>query len=144
MKTVEDAAEFGELLTSERALIFIHVDWSAYSVRARAGLAEWESAWNQAESGRQVSISTVLPDQQDFVQEWLRKSGNSELQCLESAALQQPVPSEPRDYGSTGSGTLLFIRSGQIVDMELVAERLIQTHEGRNELDSRVQRVLWE
>ena len=147
MHRAAEESDFRERLQADRALIFVHTSWSAYSFRVQAGLEEWERLWDASQKSRVIEVLEVEPDEQPFVREWLEHSANEQIYAIERAAgfpdRWATGTGKAGDYASLGSGPLVLLRAGLVVDFVGAPEDLLTDPSRRKELDRRVHDALW-
>lgn len=130
------------MLAAARAVVFLHNSWSAYSLQARSGLEEWEREWNNRHPEIPLWVAEVDPDEQAFAEQWLKQQGNEAINALERQK-GGPDPwatgtKKVGDYASLGTGPVIVLRLGQVVDFEPFGWRLLGSASSREEWHRRV------
>ncbi len=97
MQSVATEAEFAQVFRADHAIIFIDFAWSGQAWLSAAVIGEWERTSNVWGVG--CPVFKVRPDEQLVVATWMRAQGK-------------------KLGGEGGYGSLVWLRSGIIVDYE--------------------------
>jgi hypothetical protein len=95
MQPLSTDSKFEAILTADRAILFVEFVWSGQSQLSAAVIREWERtshAW-----GLNCPVSIVRPDDLPSVTDWMKAH-------------------RPQLKGEGGNGSLIWLRSGTIVD----------------------------
>ena len=97
MRLLSTDSEFAAVLSADRAILFVDSEWSVQSRLSAAVIEEWER--NSNLWGLHYTVFRVRPDDRGPVAAWM-------LDHAEQLA------------GEGGYGSLIWIRSGAIIDYE--------------------------
>jgi hypothetical protein len=95
-----DESTFTKAITAERAILFLHAEWSGPSVYGLETFERWEAELPTLTDLPRVPTFKVQTHEKRFVQEWLdsqkmgflTERGNGEILWLESGKIVELLP----------------------------------------------------
>src|SRR6185295_8131532 len=111
MEPILNRNDFEKVLKSERAVIYVYVDWSSYA--AQTGLRIMEEAERHFQRTADPEVSFWLANVSDldspaaFIADWLRRQESEKMRMFPAIG--------------TGNGSIVWLRNGQAIGFALSA-----------------------
>jgi hypothetical protein len=114
MEPILNRNDFERVLKTERAVIYVYVDWSSYA--AQTGLRITEEAERHFQRTSNPEVSFWLANVSDldspaaFIVDWLRRQESEKMRMFPAIG--------------TGNGSLVWLRNGRAIGFALSASHL--------------------
>ena len=114
MEPILNRNDFEKVLKSERAVIYVYVDWSSYA--SQTGLRIMEEAERHFQRTADPEVSFWLANVSDldspaaFIADWLRRQESEKMRMFPAIG--------------TGNGSIVWLRNGQPIGFALSASHL--------------------